>query len=407
MTITTTLLFLGFAYAASICLGLLLVSVLLLNRSGNTRANRWLAAAVGSLALLTIGSLLEDTRLVLRMPHLGHVTDWLIFVVGPCVWLYVRSLIGRPIHGAGRILVHFAPAMAIIVLLVPFYAMTAGEKRAVLQEELATLAQTVSVPLIVAALQILIYWGAALVALIRYSTSLRDEYSSIERLSFRWLRLMLIVCLALWAVWIAGQVLQLRWAEIPNALSVPLALYVLAFLALRQPAVFTTQTSAMSAPVEGPPAPPPSAPVTNPTVKNQRDGLDDERAREYLARLNEVMETQKPWLDNELTLTDLAARVGISRHHLSELINGRLGRSFYAYINERRVREVQRCLADPAYDNQPIIDVALAAGFNSKAPFYVAFKEIAGVTPSEFRRSAAPAATVATSTPPVRAKKTS
>jgi AraC-like DNA-binding protein len=75
------------------------------------------------------------------------------------------------------------------------------------------------------------------------------------------------------------------------------------------------------------------------------------------------MESEKPWLENDLTLDELARRVGCSPHHLSQLFNERLRQTFYDYINERRVRDVQRCLADPAYDGQPVLDVALAAGW--------------------------------------------
>jgi putative ABC transport system permease protein len=90
--------------------------------------------------------------------------------------------------------------------------------------------------------------------------------------------------------------------------------------------------------------------------------------------------------ENELTLTQLAASLQASPHHVSQVINEVLGKTFYDYINESRVCEVQRCLRDPAYDGQPILDIALASGFNSKAAFYKAFKQQVGVTPSEYRQ---------------------
>jgi AraC-like DNA-binding protein len=50
------------------------------------------------------------------------------------------------------------------------------------------------------------------------------------------------------------------------------------------------------------------------------------------------------------------------------------------------VAEVKRCLLDPAYGSQAILEIARASGFSSKTAFNAAFREHAGVTPSEFRR---------------------
>ena len=97
------------------------------------------------------------------------------------------------------------------------------------------------------------------------------------------------------------------------------------------------------------------------------------------------METEKPWLENDLTLADLASRAGLSPHHLSQVLNDTIGRTFFDFVNGFRVREVQRCLADPAYSGQGVLAIAMAAGFNSKAAFNAAFRRHAGMTPSQYR----------------------
>ena len=71
----------------AIALGSLFALLLWTARRGNLAANRWLAACAAALALLSVGDLLEDTRWALVYPGLAHTTDWLIFAVGPCVWL--------------------------------------------------------------------------------------------------------------------------------------------------------------------------------------------------------------------------------------------------------------------------------------------------------------------------------
>lgn len=382
------LLLMAAVYAAGIGLGFLLSVLLWGNRRGNRAANRWLAAATFSLSLLTAGSLLEDTRLILDMPHLGHVSDWLIFAVGPLLWLYVQRLTGRSTPAGIQLLPHAVLALLTIVLLSPFFVMDEADKRVWLQEEFAESGAGAGPDpvLLLAGLQILGYLLAALLRLLAYRRQLAAEYSSIERLSFRWLQILLAAGVLLWTLWMLGQVFSLPFANVPNMLAVPVLFYLLAWFGLRQPAVFATPRSAVveaSATAEA--VPPEMSGGDGPAAKYQRSALDAERAQRYRHRLQAVMEGEKPWLENDLTLTTLAERVGISAHHLSQVLNADLQRSFFDYINERRVVEVQRCLRDPAYAGQSILDIALAAGFNSKTAFNAAFKHWVGQTPSQYR----------------------
>jgi len=71
---------------------------------------------------------------------------------------------------------------------------------------------------------------------------------------------------------------------------------------------------------------------------------------------------------------DLATRAGLSSHNLSQLLNEELRRTFFDYINSHRVEEVKRCLLDPAYERQTLLDIAMASGFSSKTAFNTADK---------------------------------
>jgi AraC-like DNA-binding protein len=109
---------------------------------------------------------------------------------------------------------------------------------------------------------------------------------------------------------------------------------------------------------------------------------------ELLARLDTVTRLEKPWLEPDLTLAGLATRTGLSQHNLSQLLNEELGKSFFDYVNQHRVEEVKRCLLDPAYASQTILEIALASGFSSKTAVNSAFRQHTGTTPSQFRRGA-------------------
>ena len=95
-----------------------------------------------------------------------------------------------------------------------------------------------------------------------------------------------------------------------------------------------------------------------------------------------------PYRDSDLTLHDLAGRLGISAHNLSEVLNTQVGRSFHDFVNGYRVDEVKMKLEDPQTAYLKLIAIANDAGFNSKSAFNAVFKRHVGMTPSDYRRRA-------------------
>ena len=121
------------------------------------------------------------------------------------------------------------------------------------------------------------------------------------------------------------------------------------------------------------------------TEKYIKSGLKDTQAEKYLKKLLNFMETSKPYLDGNLSIHDLAAKTGISRHHITQVLNEKYKRNFFTFINEYRVREVMQRFSDPKFNNYTILAIAMDAGFNSKTTFNTFFKHQTGLTPSEYR----------------------
>ena len=88
-----------------------------------------------------------------------------------------------------------------------------------------------------------------------------------------------------------------------------------------------------------------------------------------------------------LTIPVLAGELNYPEHQLRRLINGHLGyRNFSAFLNSYRIAEAKQQLADPERARTPVLTIALTLGYASLGPFNRAFKEAAGMTPTEFRR---------------------
>ncbi|MEI9987800.1 MAG: helix-turn-helix domain-containing protein, partial [Aliidongia sp.] len=106
-----------------------------------------------------------------------------------------------------------------------------------------------------------------------------------------------------------------------------------------------------------------------------------------LAALDDLMEKQRCYREEGLTIAALAARLDLPEYRLRRLINqGLQYRNFSEFLNRYRLADVTAALSDPTQDEVPILTIALDAGFGSIGPFNRAFKAHTGRTPTEFRR---------------------
>jgi AraC-like DNA-binding protein/uncharacterized membrane protein len=120
--------------------------------------------------------------------------------------------------------------------------------------------------------------------------------------------------------------------------------------------------------------------------KYEKSSLTMEEAELDIKRIDRLMKHDRPFLEPELSLPDLAELLRMPRNRLSQLLNEFLGQNFFDFINAYRVEEAKRLLQG-ASASVSILDITYDAGFNSKATFNAAFKKSMGMTPSEFRLS--------------------
>jgi AraC-like DNA-binding protein len=113
--------------------------------------------------------------------------------------------------------------------------------------------------------------------------------------------------------------------------------------------------------------------------------LTPEESRGLLDRLQQHMQTTKPYLEPELTLEELSARLSLRPKILSQVINENTGQNFFDFINRYRIGEAKRMLTDPTDKKITVQEVLYVVGFNSKSSFNTLFKKYTGVTPSEFK----------------------
>lgn len=108
-----------------------------------------------------------------------------------------------------------------------------------------------------------------------------------------------------------------------------------------------------------------------------------------IVRLTALMTSSRMWAQEGLTIGELAAKLGAPEHRLRRLINDHLGhRNFAAFINAHRIDEAKRLFADPDHARKTVSSVAFDLGFGSLGPFNRAFREVTGLSPTEWRKRA-------------------
>ena len=104
------------------------------------------------------------------------------------------------------------------------------------------------------------------------------------------------------------------------------------------------------------------------------------------AKVEEYMTSQRPYLNPQLSISDLCAPLGVSERTLSRTINRGSDLHFNGYVNRYRIDRAQQLLLDPNYDHFTMEGIATEAGFNNKATFYRSFKMYCDVSPATYRK---------------------
>ena len=309
-------------------------------------------------------------------PHLIRLEWGLPLLLGPLLFLYVRSMVLPNKSFAQWDTVHFLPFLANLLLLMPFYLKSGESKIRTLDFFTSSVDIGTDIYrfyffiLQVAIFLVGITYSKKSIDLVNgYEERVRKEYSKVEGRSRSWLLqlgwiFLLLFCSLFLYTMIIGFA---RYTTFDYK-----ALFYLGFAVFSFYLSFKTIKTGPTALID----------VKEHKIKTRKNKDSFLVKKELLLK---VMEAEKPYLNNDLSATSLAKLVQISRHELSELLNMEFGQNFYDFINEYRVKEFQKRIVLPENDHLTIMAVAIDSGFNSKSSFNSIFKKMTGTTPSNYK----------------------
>lgn len=133
----------------------------------------------------------------------------------------------------------------------------------------------------------------------------------------------------------------------------------------------------------------PSEVVEEPVLERSEVVPEAEEANDanagYRRALEEWMEKEKPYLNQEFRLTDLREVLPMNRTYISQFINAEYGCTFYQFVTNYRIAEAKRLMRENP--NMKMQDVSEQSGFSSLTVFGRIFARETGMTPSEWKVS--------------------
>ncbi|TGK43484.1 helix-turn-helix domain-containing protein [Leptospira andrefontaineae] len=119
----------------------------------------------------------------------------------------------------------------------------------------------------------------------------------------------------------------------------------------------------------------------------KEEETEDPLDENLLQKLNSLLRDKKIFLQENLTILALAKQLAVPEKKVRRLINKGLGyRNFNEFLNHYRIEEAKFMLSNPSKNDFQVLRIAMDLGYGSLAPFNRAFKEIVGMTPSDFRK---------------------
>lgn len=120
--------------------------------------------------------------------------------------------------------------------------------------------------------------------------------------------------------------------------------------------------------------------------KYKNSKLSNQTISSMKSLIESYMEKEKPFLDPEFTIEIMSSDLDISIHKLSQCINAGMNTTFNTYVNEMRIEEIKLEIQKNKREKLNFLNLAFSKGFNSKSSFNSTFKNLTGLTPSQYQK---------------------
>jgi AraC-like DNA-binding protein len=306
----------------------------------------------------------------------------LLLLHGPFLYLYISALIDREVGFNRKNLLHFIPFLLfnLFIIVASFFPEISERIRLDHFESEHTAPLLFNLFLIITVLSGPLYFILSIRLFRKLDINIFNYFSYYENVNLNWLRNLVYIFGGIWTVLMAVATVHhvchmFSWIFCTHGLSLSLSAFIIlmGYYGLKQKEIFI-QYPDRNAEIE-----------TEPKAKYAGIFLKEADAINYVDKIKQYMATEKPYLEANLSLPELASKLEIPSHHLSRVINEQFGVNFFDFINQYRIEEVKSKIDNPEFENYSLLGIAFDSGFNTKSAFNRVFKKMTGFTPSEYK----------------------
>lgn len=354
-------------FLSSAIIGVFISVVLNFRKKGDFKANLLISMFVFFHSLLLLHICVNISKYSLSLPNSLFATTSFSLLYGPLLYFYFKR-ISLKYEFKIKDLIHLLPSVGLFLYFLPFYLLPVEEKLHILFNREGLFYNVV---LLVVSLKYISLIGYTFFA---YKVFKRLEKKKDVREVWVWKRniILLSVFYVVTYVIYSLSLIQLVKSSIliyPQVLMMSLIIIYVAYTAYVQPRVFSKKYIFNEAMLK---------------IKYEKSGLTQGFSEDLKEQLMYLLNTEKVYRDNEITLNSLAENLGTTRHNVSQVINEHFGVNFFHLINKYRIDEAKIILKSDFNRNLKIIDIAYDVGFNNKVTFNKAFKSETSFTPSQY-----------------------
>jgi AraC-like DNA-binding protein len=362
--------------AGGILQGLFVTLLLNNGQVKKSRANVFLSVLLIALSFSTFHIMFAGRVINHFSVKVFNAGDPSFLLIAPLLWFYVKELTGSKVSFSLKSSLHFIPFFLIICISLLFRFVPANNSTKLFLLEHSRFTSMMFWILVV--VQFSFYHFLIRRRWLVYQQVIEQEISNTEDVNISWVRFfmsvfLLINFLFLMNLFVVIHLENIFWLERTTAVIFSLSIFALGYKGILQREIFYTRFYKAVAEIK-------VASIPIKVVENRPE-------QELINRLLLYMEEKKPYLDPELTLSDLAKQTQMSRNQLSQVINDGIGDNFYNFINKYRVEQVKKFMTESTMKHFSMLGLALEAGFKSKSTFNLIFKRFTGLTPTEYSKN--------------------
>ena len=349
--------------------GLYLAIALQTVTNKNKSANLILSKILLIAAFMLFGRIIYFRYANQILRQIADYADFVIFMFGPLIYVYIRRITFNENKTYKLPLYHYIPVVFIVIfstwkLFYPgkeFYLMLKAKNI-----NLGTIYHTIEILAIISNFNYL-YKSSQLIKL--HKTEEKNNGSTNQSLTSFLITFLSVTfgIILLWLIGLCNRYFGIHLSFINYDMiwiSIPILVYLVGYYSLKQPEIFRAKL--------------------NPEKKKTRKRLDEKVLLQLQEKLNLLMQDEKIYLDNQLTLRSLAEKLNTSSNNLSWLLNSVYNCTFYEYINRSRIKTFITKIENGEHKEYTVLALSIDSGFNSKSTFNKAFKAEMNDTPTNY-----------------------